>query len=149
MAKISINCFGTDQHGIGVEKEVGPKDQDIEFAFRFCMQLKERLGAIDDQMVREFETSFYKYPFGGLVMKLKIDLTEPDNGEDFDVRFEMDCFQLWDFEREALESITKKNLEKCLAVIRKSIRSRIDLPKKKQNTMTNLLKTGRKEHEKE
>lgn len=147
MAKISINCFGTDQHGFGVEKKDGPKDQDIESAFSFCMLLKKRLGAISDQMVNEFVVSFFKYPFsGGLAMRFKIDLAEPDSGEDFCVQFEMDCLHSWDFEPKRLE---KNNIEKCLSVIRKNIRSRIDLPKKKQNTMTNLLKAIKGSDEKE
>lgn len=107
MATISINDFGTDQHGFAVDKEKGPKDQDVEFAFRFCMALKKKLGVISDHMVREFQVSFYKYPFGGLLMKLKIGLSEPDT---------------------------------CIVKIRQSIQYHIDLPKKKQNTMTKLLK---------
>lgn len=149
MAIISINCFGTDQYGLALEKKFGPQDRDVEFAFSFCMQLKKRLGAISDQMVKEFAVNFYKYLFGGLAMKLKVDMEEPDNGEDFFALFEMDCLQSWDFKQEVLESTAKKNLEKCLAEIRKSIRSQIDLPKKKQNDMTNLLKTIKGSDDKE
>ncbi len=141
MATISINDFGTDHHGSYLEKR-GPEERDIEFAFRFCMLLKNRLGAISDQIVREFKVSFYKYEFGGLTMKLKIAMTEPDGlgtGEDFETRFEMDCLRSWDFKPEALETVTHKNIEKCLESIIRSIRSQIDLPKKKQNTMTKLL----------
>lgn len=141
MATISVNDFGTDQHGFGVEKEKGPKDQDVEFAFRFCMALKKRLGTISDRMVREFKISFYKYPFGGLLMKLKIGLSKPDVVEDFGVRFEMDCLGQSSFSKpEIVDQILAKNLTECIKDVHKAIQSRIDLSKKKQNELSRLLK---------